>query len=183
MVRVFGAEWCTDTGRTSRVLRRMGVPHVCHDVDADPAALQHVLALQPGRRRTPLVLVGDVTLVEPSTRELLVTLVGAGALRPSDMRARWLDYNLGDLERVVRLAAGTAAAFGATRASGTWRAPLGLVSALLILSGTRGWCPFYHELGVSSRGGPGDHPADAERAAWLAPTSPFPPRSPGGALR
>jgi hypothetical protein len=172
MVRVFGAERCTDTGRTCRVLRRMGVPHVCHDVDAHPAALQHVLT--PGRGRTPVVLVGDVTLVDPSTRELLVTLVGAGALRSSDMRARWLDYNLGDLERVIRLAAGGAAALCATRASGTWRAPLGLVSALLILSGTRGWCPLYHELGVSSRGGPGDHPADAERAAWLAPTSPFP---------
>ena len=43
-----------------------------------------------------------------------------------------------------------------------------LVAALVAATGIAGWCPAYSAAGVTSLGGPGDRPEEAERAAWLA---------------
>ena len=41
-------------------------------------------------------------------------------------------------------------------------------AAVTALTGLSGWCPVYHARGVTSLNGPGDHPDEAERTAWLA---------------
>ena len=38
----------------------------------------------------------------------------------------------------------------------------------LALTAALGWCPVYDAQGVTSVGGPGDHPDEAERQHWLA---------------
>jgi hypothetical protein len=40
---------------------------------------------------------------------------------------------------------------------------------VLAVSGLTGWCPGYAYAGVTSLGGPGDRPDEAERTNWLAP--------------
>ncbi len=170
-VRVFGASWCEASGRARRVLASMHVAHAYEDVDADLDALRTALELRPGPCRTPVVSIGNVVLAAPSTAVLLSALIESGVLRPSDVRAHLLDRNAGDLDRALRLTGGLGLAAATARLSAFWRLPLQALAGGLVLSGARGWCPIYHRLAVSSRGGPGDHPDDAERAAWLTPTA------------
>ena len=52
------------------------------------------------------------------------------------------------------------------------RVPLRVLAVGLALTAAIGWCPVYDAQGVTSVGGPGDHPDEAERDSWLATTSP-----------
>jgi hypothetical protein len=56
------------------------------------------------------------------------------------------------------------AASGAPRRA---RWPLGLLGAGVALTGITGWCPVYFGTGLTSLDGPGDHPEEAQRDAWL----------------
>ena len=42
-----------------------------------------------------------------------------------------------------------------------------LAGAALAVSGIAGWCPGYHQTGVTSMDGPGDRPDEAGRGSWL----------------
>lgn len=67
---VFGAEWCGDCRRTSRLLAELNVDHVYIDVDADEHGRTQALEIA-GRQNIPVVLFSDGDfLVEPSNSEM-----------------------------------------------------------------------------------------------------------------
>lgn len=171
-VTVFGADWCEDTHRSRRLLRRLGVAHRYCNVDDDLDALDRATALGQGVRRTPVVEVDGVALVEPTNEALMATLVSRGVFTSDEATDRLSIQNVGDLERVLRVSAGLmlyAAGRGAPLAV---RAPLAALGAGLMLTGAAGWCPLYNARHVSSLGGPGDRPGEAERTRWLRPVVP-----------
>lgn len=69
-VRVYGADWCGDTVRTKRLLDKRGIPYEFIDVDEDEVASRKVIEFNNGRRRIPMVEVGDDVLSVPSDAEL-----------------------------------------------------------------------------------------------------------------
>ncbi len=168
MLTVYGAEWCEDTQRCLRYLRRLGVPHEYLDVDADPLALGRAKALNHGRRRTPVIQVQGEVLVEPGNRTLSEALVRNGLLDRQEASERIRRHNIGDLERGIRLGAGVALAGLAIRAPRAWRLPMLAIGAFETLTGIFAWCPVYAALGLTSIGGPLDHPVEADRGNWLA---------------
>lgn len=170
-VGILGARWCQDTRRSRRLLERLRVPFEYRDIDLDLDALHEALALHQGPRRTPLIVIGDRVLAEPDSRTLIEALTSSGAVPASDVAAGMTDHNVGDLDRVLRLGAAALACVLAARAPAVARWPLHAVSVALALTAARGWCPAYHAWHVTSRLGPGDRPAEAERTAWLTSTA------------
>jgi glutaredoxin len=170
MITVYGADVCEDTRRSLRHLRRLGVSHVYQNVDLDPAALERAKALNSGRRRTPVIDLDSEVLVEPSNEALTNALLRHAEITDEEVRERLLVQNVGDLERTLRVAA---AGFAFAALAGVPRAvrPLvGLAAAFGLFTGLAGWCPYYAVRGVSSLGGPGDRPDEAERPQWIART-------------
>ena len=45
VLTVYGADWCEDTQRSLRYLRRLGIAYEYRNVDADPVALDEAKAL------------------------------------------------------------------------------------------------------------------------------------------
>jgi glutaredoxin len=168
-VTVFGADWCEDTHRSRRLLRRLGVAHCYRNVDEDLAALEQATTLGQGVRRTPVVDVDGTALVEPSNEALMSTLISRSVLSAAEAVDRLSVQNVGDVERLLRVSAGLMLYAGTRRAPALLRAPLGMLGAGLMLTGIAGWCPFYNSRHVSSLGGPGDRPGEAERTTWLRP--------------
>ncbi len=170
-MRVFGAGWCEDTARTRRLLRRFRVPYTYRDVDLDLDALREAVALHGGQRRTPIVQVDGHVLAEPGNAELLARLVQSGVLARSTALARIKDHNVGDLDRLLRAVLAVTAAATVARSPRALRWPVMLGAATLAFTAVRAWCPMYDAFEVSSVDGPGDRPGEAEREAWLAPTT------------
>ena len=185
MVFVYGADWCEDTQRSLRQLRRLGVPHRYLNIDEDLDALERAKALNHGKRRTPVIDLGfgGAALVEPDNDVLLGALVERAMLTGEEAVERLAVQNVGDFERVLRMVAATtmiAVSRGLPRRA---RWPFVAGGAFAALSGLTGWCPVYHASGVSSMDGPGDRPDEARRTTWLitirkmAPTATGPRRS------
>ncbi len=172
MITVYGADWCEDTQRALRHLRRLGVTYSYENVDRDPEALGRAKALNRGERRTPTIDVDGETLVEPTNRELTAALVQRQLISEDEARGRLRYRNVGDLERALRLVGGAAALACAVPMKSRWKWPLAAWGAFEVVTGGIGSCPLYAALGVSSFGGPGDRPFQAERNAWLAPILP-----------
>jgi Protein of unknown function (DUF2892) len=84
--------------------------------------------------------------------------------------------NVGDIERAVRLSAAAAilATTSALPRQGRW--PLALIGLFAAATGLTGWCPAYYRAGVTSLGGPGDRPNEAERDEWVSRRSIAPAR-------
>ncbi len=169
MIIVYGADWCEDTRRTLRHLRRLGVQHRYLNVDEDLDALRSALNLNGGQRRTPTVDlgVGGPPLLEPANDTLTEALVELEMLTQDHARERMQVQNVGDLERIVRAGAGAALVLAGSVAPRAVRWPLRFAGAVLALSGIAGWCPGYQRAGVTSLDGPGDRPDEAGRGAWL----------------
>lgn len=170
MIIVYGADWCEDTRRALRHLRRLGVPHHFQNVDEDLDALTLATALNGGVRRTPTIdlgLGGD-PLVEPSNDAITGALVEMAMLTHGDAAERLGIQNVGDLERIGRTAGGLTILAAGSAAPRALRWPLRLLGLGVALTGVAGWCPAYHTSGVSSLDGPGDRPAEATRASWLS---------------
>jgi glutaredoxin len=167
MVIVYGADWCEDTERSRRLLRRLAVRHQYVDVDRDLTALERAKSLNNGRRRTPTIEIAGDVFVEPSNEALRHALVRHTLITEAEVGERQALQNVGDLERVLRVSGGLLALLVA--ASGPKpRWPLLVLGAAGVLTGTTGWCPLYAAGRVSSLEGPGDRPPEAERRAWLA---------------
>ncbi len=166
-VIVYGADWCEDTSRTRRLLRRLMVPFTYRNVDEDLDALDEATRLSHGARRTPVVDAAGQALVEPSNETLVAALVGARLLTDEDALGRMAVQNVGDAERLLRAGTGLAVYVLASQAPAALRAPLRFLGVGLMLTGAAGWCPVYHTKGLSSIGGPGDRPGEAERRRWL----------------
>jgi glutaredoxin len=168
VLTVYGAEWCEDTQRALRYLRRLGVGHQYFDVDEDVAALSRAKALNHGRRRTPIVQVHGEVLVEPPNAVLTEALVRNGLLDPEQAHARIRRHNVGDVERGIRIGGGVALAALSFKTSRRWRIGLLALGVAETLTGVFGWCPVYAATGMTSIGGPLDHPMEADRETWLA---------------
>jgi glutaredoxin len=169
MTVVYGADWCEDTQRSLRHLRRLGVPHTYLNVDEDVDALARAVKFNGGNRRTPVVEIGGTVLMEPRNDDLARALVERGVLTADEAAERLRVQNVGDLERVVRGSAGLLALMLAHRAPRPLQPLVVLAGLEGALSGLVGWCPAYAAAGVSSLGGPGDRPAESERRAWIVP--------------
>ena len=170
MIIVYGADWCEDTRRALRHLRRLGVPHAYQNVDDDPDALARAIALTGGVRRTPTidVGVGGKPLVEPGNDEITGALVEVEMLTHGDAAERLEVQNVGDLERAARVVAGLTLIAAGRAAPRALRRAVRALGVGVALTGVAGWCPLYQSAGVSSLGGPGDRPAEATRANWLS---------------
>jgi len=170
MITVYGADWCEDTRRSQRLLRRLHVPHHYVNIDEDLDGLERAKALNHGQRRTPTIDLGlgGAALVEPDNETLAAALVERDMLTADEAHERLGLQNVGDIERVARTAVGAALFAGATAAPGVLRWPLRGLGLIAVATGISGWCPAYHAAGVTSLGGPGDRPDEAERRAWLA---------------
>jgi hypothetical protein len=171
MIIVYGADWCEDTRRSLRHLRRLGVPHEYLNIDEDLEALHQAKALNHGLRRTPVIDLGlgGPPLVEPDNDSLSGALVERDMLAPDDVVERLAIQNVGDFERVLRTLGGAALLVASRALPGAARAPFIVTGAFATLSGLTGWCPAYHAAGVTSIDGPGDRPDEGGRSAWLAP--------------
>ncbi len=170
MLTVFGADWCEDTQRSLRYLRRLEVEHEYRNVDEDTAALDEAKALNHGKRRTPVIRVQGEVLIEPGNTALSAALVRNGLIDRRDMEARLRRRNIGDLERGIRIGGGVGLVLLALRAPKALKVPLAALGAWEVLTGTAGWCPVYRACGVTSLGGPLDHPIEADRDTWLTRT-------------
>lgn len=170
MITIYGADWCEDTRRSQRLLRRLHMPYRYVNVDEDLEGLERAVALAGGVRRTPTIDLGlgAPPLVEPDNELLTEALVERQMLSPDEVGERMGLQNVGDVERVGRTAAGVLMAVAAGAAPRGVRSPLRLLGAALAVSGIAGWCPWYHAAGVTSLGGPGDRPDESQRRAWLA---------------
>lgn len=170
MLTVYGADWCEDTRRSLRHLRRLGVPHRYINIDEDARGLERAKALNEGKRRTPTIDlgVGGGPLVEPDNDTLGGALVELEMLTQDDLHERLALQNVGDTERVVRSGVAAALLLGSSLAPRALTWPLRLAGGVALLTGVSGWCPAYHAAGVTSLEGPGDRPDEASRRTWLA---------------
>lgn len=171
MLIVYGADWCEDTRRSLRHLRRLGVPHEYVNIDEDLEALNIAKSLNNGERRTPTIDLGagGPALVEPDNDTLGGALVELEMLTQEDLHERLAMQNVGDADRVIRSGVGAALILGAALGPRALRWPLRITGAVALLTGVSGWCPGYYAAGVTSLEGPGDRPDEAHRATWLAP--------------
>ena len=173
MITVYGADWCEDTRRSTRHLRRLHVPYHYVNIDEDLDALERAVSLAGGRRRTPTIDLGlgGSALVEPDNDTLTGALLEIEMLTRDEAAERLGLQNVGDMERIVRSGAGLLIAATAIAAPRGARWPFAALGLALAATGVAGWCPLYHYNGVSSLGGPGDRPDEAERSRWLTSTS------------
>jgi glutaredoxin len=169
MITVYGADWCEDTRRSLRHLRRLAVAHEYLNVDEDLDALDRAKSLNGGQRRTPIIDlgVGGPPLVEPDNDSLTGALIEIEMLTQEDAHERLGVQNVGDLERVPRTSASLMLILAAGRLRKPARSVMRIAGGLLTVSGLAGWSPAYHVAGVSSLDGPGDRPAEAHRRRWL----------------
>ena len=169
MITVYGADWCEDTRRSLRHLRRLAIAHQYVNIDEDAVGLENAKALNGGVRRTPTIdlAVGGSALVEPDNDTLSSALVELQMLTQQDVHERLTLQNVGDLERAMRAAAGIVLVFAAGAAPRPVRTPLRMLGLATALTGIAGWCPAYYAAGVSSLDGPGDRQDEAKRATWL----------------
>ena len=172
MITIYGADWCEDTQRSLRHLRRLAIAHDYINIDEDPDALERAKALNGGMRRTPTIDlgIGGPALVEPDNDTVSAALVEIQMLTQEDLHDRLGVQNVGDTERAFRAGVGSALVLLAGSAPRALRWPVRLAGIAVAASGLTGWCPVYQRLGVSSLNGPGDRPQEAERPTWLAPS-------------
>jgi glutaredoxin len=168
MIIVYGADWCEDTQRSMRHLRRLAVPYRYANIDEDLDALDRARALNDGLRRTPVIDLNGVTLVEPTNDALTAALVEREHLTVEDAQDRITVQNVGDLERALRAGGGIILLALSGAAPRVLRWPLRLAGGAIALSGFAGWCPAYSATRRSSLEGPGDRPAEASRSRWTA---------------
>jgi glutaredoxin len=169
MIIVYGADWCEDTRRSLRHLRRLAIAHRYVNVDEDAEALATAKALNGGARRTPTIDlgIGGSALVEPDNDTLSEALVELQMLTQEDVHERLGVQNVGDVERMMRVGAGAALMLVAGSTPRVLRWPLRVAGMVTALTGFAGWCPAYHAWGMSSLEGPGDRPEETTREAWL----------------
>ena len=169
MITVYGADWCEDTRRSLRHLRRLAVAHQYVNIDEDAVGLERAKSLNGGVRRTPTIDLGlgASPLVEPDNDTLSSALVELQMLTQEDLHERSTLQNVGDLERAMRAAAGTVLMLLAASAPRRARWPLRILGLATALTGMAGWCPAYHSAHVSSLDGPGDRRDEAKRTTWL----------------
>lgn len=80
-VVLYGAMWCGDCVRSKAMLDRNGVNYTWIDTDAEPGAIDLLLAVNDGRRNIPVITLPDGShLTEPSDPDLRAALIANGLL-------------------------------------------------------------------------------------------------------
>ena len=69
-VTVYGTDWCGDTVRALRHLDQKGVPYDYINIDDDAPAEKKVIEFNKGKRRVPLVEIGEKAMSVPSASEI-----------------------------------------------------------------------------------------------------------------
>src|SRR5215203_2297139 len=140
MITVYGADWCEDTRRSQRLLRRLHVPYHYINIDEDLDGLERAKALNYGQRRTPTIDLGlgGPALVEPDNDTLAGALVEREMLSDEDVHDRLGLQNVGDIERVARATAGAALLAVAGAAPRGLRWPLRLAGLVAVATGVAG---------------------------------------------
>jgi Protein of unknown function (DUF2892) len=170
LIKVFGTDWCSDTRRTLRHLRRLHVPHQYINIDDSLDGLARAKQLTDATRCTPIVdlAMGGQALVEPANDTLTGALVELAMLTQDEACDRLAVQNVGDIERAVRMSAGAALLASVRAMPGRGRWPVAVIGIFGVVTGLTGWCPAYHRAGVSSLDGPGDRPGEAEGNTWIS---------------
>ena len=78
-VEVYGTDWCGLTRRFRDDLEAAHVPFNYYNIERDSEAEWQVIEMNGGKRKFPMVVVGDKAMKRPSSEEL------SEALRQPDM--------------------------------------------------------------------------------------------------
>ena len=79
-VEVYGTDWCGLTQSFRNDLQAADVPFEYRDIDRDSDAEGDLIELNGGKRKFPLVVVGDKAMKNPSLEELDAALAQLGVL-------------------------------------------------------------------------------------------------------
>ena len=77
-VHLYGTDWCPLTGGFRGYLKRHDIPYDYHNIEEDAAAEEAVKAMNNGKLKFPMVVVGDQTMKNPPIDELEAALRAAG---------------------------------------------------------------------------------------------------------
>ena len=69
-VTIYGADWCGDTVRALRHLDKKGVSYDYINIDENAPGEKKVIEFNKGKRRIPLVEIGEKAMSVPSASEL-----------------------------------------------------------------------------------------------------------------
>ena len=81
-VEVYGTDWCGLTQSFRDDLAAADIPFKYHNIERDEGAEVHVTRLGGGKRKFPVVVVGDKALKNPALEELDAALSELGLLEP-----------------------------------------------------------------------------------------------------
>ncbi|MEM8487026.1 MAG: cation:proton antiporter [Bacteroidota bacterium] len=73
-IHLYGADWCLLTGGFQVYFRRHGYPYTFHNIEQDESAKEAVIAMNNGKLKFPMVVVGDVVMKNPPIDELVRVL-------------------------------------------------------------------------------------------------------------
>jgi len=85
-IQVYGTDWCSLTFGVREYLTRSRVEYDYYNIEQDPGAHDFVLAMNDGRQRTPMVVVDEEIVTNP-TRAELQKLLDDHHVRPARRRA------------------------------------------------------------------------------------------------
>ena len=77
-VHLYGTDWCPLTGGFRAYLKRHDIPFDYHNIEQDAQAEEAVKAMNNGKLKFPMVVVGDQTMKNPPIDELETALRAAG---------------------------------------------------------------------------------------------------------
>jgi mycoredoxin len=80
--KVYGADWCALTSGFRTYLDRGGIAYDYHNVERDEAAAEAVRAMNGGKLKFPMVVVGEREMKNPTLDELDAALASAGLVPP-----------------------------------------------------------------------------------------------------
>jgi CPA2 family monovalent cation:H+ antiporter-2 len=76
--KVYGADWCALTSGFRTYLNRKGIPYDYYDVEESEAAADEVRAMNSGKLKFPMVVIGEREMKNPTLDELDAALAGVG---------------------------------------------------------------------------------------------------------
>lgn len=80
-VEVYGTDWCGLTQGFRDDLDAANIPFEYHNIERDSEAEWHVTQMNGGKRKFPVVVVGDKTMNKPALEELDAALDKLGIRR------------------------------------------------------------------------------------------------------
>ena len=80
-ITMYGADWCGDCRRSSRLFEELNVEYTLIDTDSDLTAADKVIEINGGAKSIPVIVFSDGThLTEPSDNALKAKLVALGII-------------------------------------------------------------------------------------------------------